>query len=218
VSLDPAFRALMMYPPALQLAHDLFGPSFQLNQSNFISRVKQEGAERDFAASIDWHADGPRPKQLPSVETPQGPAMGLHYFKLGYFLTDVPSDGGPLKVVRGSHKRPELDGKPHADFHEADYADDVVTFACEAGTVVAFHQALWHAAAPNEAGVERKNLYISYCPTWMKPLDYDLPREGELDEGLSDEARFLLGEYRPPLRFWLADADDRRRLARFGRD
>src|SRR5690242_7174784 len=30
VSLDPAYRELMMYPPALQLAHDALGPCYHL--------------------------------------------------------------------------------------------------------------------------------------------------------------------------------------------
>jgi ectoine hydroxylase-related dioxygenase (phytanoyl-CoA dioxygenase family) len=214
--LDPAFRELMMYEPALQLCHDLFGPAFHLNQSNFISRRQQARTEGDFAAAIGWHADGPRPKNFPTVAGAHGPAMGLHYLKFGYFLTEVPADGGPLKVVRGSHKRPELDGKPGSAI-DAEYGEEVVQFACPAGTSVVFHQALWHAAAPNASGVERKNLYISYCPTWMKPLDFDLPREGDLSAELSGEERFLLGEYRPPLRFWMPNDEDKRRLARYGR-
>ena len=45
----------------------------------------------------------------------------------------------------------------------------------EAGTIVAFHQAQWHAAPPNYSDIERKNVYISFCPTWMKPLDREFP-------------------------------------------
>ena len=89
-----------------------------------------------------------------------------------------------------------------------DYEDDVVTFNCPAGTVVAFHQALWHAAPPNQSDIERKNVYVSYCPTWMRPLDRDLPTEAQLD-GLTAEERWLLGEPRPALRWWLPDPEYR---------
>jgi ectoine hydroxylase len=217
VVLDPAFRALMMYEPALQLAYDAFGPMFHLNQSNFISRVKeedQEAAKKDFAASIDWHADGPRPRNFPRVNG----AMGLHYLKFGYFLTDLThGTGGSLEVVRGSHLRDELDGKGQS-FDIEDYRDDVVRFDVEAGSVVAFHQALWHAAYPNQSDIERKNVYISYCPTWMRPVDRDFPTEADL-EGLTPEERWLLGEPRPsPLRWWLPSGDDKQRMARFAPD
>jgi ectoine hydroxylase-related dioxygenase (phytanoyl-CoA dioxygenase family) len=217
VVLDPAFLALVMYEPALQLTYDAFGPMFHLNQSNFISRVKeenQEAARKDFAASIDWHADGPRPRNFPRV----GGAMGLHYLKFGYFLTDLThGTGGSLEVVRGSHKRDELDGKGQ-NFLIQDYVSDLVRFDVEAGSVVAFHQALWHAAYPNQSDIERKNVYISYCPTWMRPVDRDFPTEMEL-EGLSPEERWILGEPRPsPLRWWLPNEEDSQRLARFARD
>ncbi len=214
VVLDPAFRDLMMYEPALQLTYDAFGPMFHLNQSNFISRVKEddpETARKNFAASIDWHADGPRPRNFPRVNG----AMGLHYLKFGYFLTDLThGTGGSLEVVRGSHKRDELDAKGQS-FAIEDYSDDLVRFDVEAGSIVAFHQALWHAAYPNQSDVERKNVYISYCPTWMRPVDRDFPTEAEL-EGLSPEERWLLGEPREiPLRWWLPSAEDRERMARF---
>lgn len=213
---DPAFRQLMMYEPALQLTYDAFGPMFHLNQSNFISRVKeanQDAAKKDLAASIGWHADGPRPGLFPRVNG----AMGLHYIKFGYFLTDLTHDnGGALQVVRGSHKRDELDGKKGGGFNIADYADDVVECNVETGAVVVFHQALWHAAMPNQSDIERKNVYISYCPTWMRPVDRDFPTEADL-EGLSAEERWLLGEPRPALRWWLPQGDDAQRMARFAR-
>lgn len=213
VDAAPAFRSLMMYEPALQLAYDAFGPMFHLNQSNFVSRRSDPAAAADFVSSSPWHADGPRPGMFPAV---QG-AMGLHYLKFGYFLTDLTHGrGGSLQVVRGSHQRPELDGKGQA-FMIDDYAADLVQFDCPAGTVVVFHQAQWHAAPPNQSEFERKNVYISYCPTWMRPLDREFPTEAQL-AGVSAEERWLLGEPRPAQRWWLPGGDDARRMDRFRRD
>ena len=216
VDCDQVFRELMCYAPALQLAHDVFGPMFHLNQSNLVSRPGAiAGREQVYSSDyIAWHADGPRPGLFPRV----GPerAMGLHYLKFGYFLNDVPEGGSPLQVVRGSHLRDEFDGKSSSDFNIDDYADDLVTLTVPAGTIVVFHQALWHAAAPNTAGVERKNVYISYCPTWMRPVDREFPTEADL-AGCSPIERWLLGEPRPALRWWLPNAEDRARLAAYGR-
>jgi hypothetical protein len=215
VDADPVFRRLMMYEPALQLAYDSFGPMFHLNQSNCISRPRDEKTMADFVSASPWHADGPRPALFPKV----GGAMGLHYLKFGYFFTDLThGNGGPLQVVRGSHRRPELDGKAKAQFDTKDYEEDLITFNCKAGTVVAFHQAQWHAAPPNQSDVERKNAYISYCPTWMKPLDREMPRPGELPADITAEEAWLLGEHRSPMQFWLPKGDDATRMARFRRD
>ena len=213
VDYDAAFRHLMMYEPALQLCLDVFGPMFHLHQSNLVSRPREAEAQADFISSTPWHADGPRPNLFPAVNG----AMGLHYLKFGYFLTDLThGNGGSLQVIRGSHRRPELDGKK-GRFRVEEYAADLVQFDCEAGTVVAFHQAQWHAAPPNLSDVERKNVYISYCPTWMRPLDREFPSAEQLQR-LSDEERWLLGEPRPAQRWWLPNADDLSRMARFGRD
>jgi hypothetical protein len=213
VDADAAFRALMMYRPALQLSYDFFGPLFHLNQSNLVSRPRDAERKSNFVDSSPWHADGPRPRGFPQV----GGAVGLHYLKFGYFLSDLRhGNGGSLQVVRGSHRRPELDGRG-ADFDIGDYRADLVQFDCPAGTVVAFHQAQWHAAPPNESSVIRKNVYISYCPTWMRPVDRDFPTEAAL-HGLGDVERFLLGEPRPALRWWLPSEDDALRLQAYARD
>jgi hypothetical protein len=213
VDIDRAFCDLMMYEPALQLSYDCFGPAFQLCQSNMVSRPRDVKVS-DFVGSSPWHADGPRPNLFPSI----GGAMGLHYLKFGYFLTDLThSTGGSLQVVRGSHLKPELGGTKHKLFNIKDYADDLVQIDCPAGTVIAFHQAQWHAAPPNESDIERKNCYVSYCPTWMKPLDREYPTLEQL-AGHSAEERWLLGEPRPALKWWLPSADDMLRMNRFARD
>ncbi|HEX4125285.1 MAG TPA: phytanoyl-CoA dioxygenase family protein [Tepidisphaeraceae bacterium] len=213
VDVGPAFVELLMYEPALQLAYDCFGPMFHLCQSNLVSRPRDK-VVNDFVGSSPWHADGPRPAMFPAVNG----AMGLHYLKFGYFLSDLTQGtGGSLQIVRGSHHRPERDGKDGSQFRIEDYRDDVVQIDCPAGTVVGFHQAQWHAAPPNQSDIPRKNCYISYCPTWMRPLDREYPTEVELRDH-SPEQRWILGEPRPAIRWWLPSADDVQRLKRFRRD
>lgn len=213
VDQHPVFRELMCYRPALQLAYDLLGPVFHLAQANCVHRPPFNPAhDRAGADRIGWHADGPRPSLFPRVNG----AMGLHYLKFGYFLTDVDANGSPLQLVKGSHQRDELDGRG-ADFDIANYADDLVSLTCKAGTVVAFHQAQWHAAPPNQATIARANVYISYCHTWMRPLDRHLPGPGDNDH-LDPVTSWLLHEWRDDSEaWWLPQGDDRERLAAYAR-
>jgi ectoine hydroxylase-related dioxygenase (phytanoyl-CoA dioxygenase family) len=212
VDVDPVFREVMTYEPALQLAYDCFGPMFHLCQSNLVSRPRDE-VVNDFVGSSPWHADGPRPALFPKIHG----AMGLHYLKFGYFFTDLThGNGGSLQVVRGSHLRPELDGNRET-FRIENYAEDLVQIDCPAGSVIAFNQAQWHAAPPNTSNIERKNCYISYCPTWMRPLDREFPTEAAL-AGASPEERWLLGEPRTAIRWWLPSDEDVKRMSRFSRD
>ncbi|HEV8245177.1 MAG TPA: phytanoyl-CoA dioxygenase family protein [Polyangiaceae bacterium] len=212
VDRHPALRELALYRPALELSHDVLGPMFHLAQSNCMSRPPNVGNENDFLSSSPWHADGPRPRMFPAV----GGRAGLHYLKFAFFLSDVTGqDGGALEVVRGSHKRQELDGLG-SKFRIEPFEQDVVEFRVPAGTVVAFHQALWHAARPNRSSVRRTNVYISYCPTWMRPIDRDFPAAESL-EGLDPTTRWLLGEPRPAMRWWLPNDDDLCRLSEYAR-
>lgn len=89
-----------------------------------------------------------------------------------------------------------------------------------AGTVVAFHQAQWHAASVNRTKTPRRNAYISFCPTWMRPIDRDFPTVAELAEvnGASAEERWLRSEPRPPVRWFKLSDDDMSRLDRYKRD
>jgi hypothetical protein len=213
VDLDLAFMNLMMYEPALQMAYDCFGPMFQLNQSNLVSRPRDPNLN-DFVGSSPWHADGPWPASFPKVEG----VVGMHYLKFGYFLTDLTHhNGGSLQVVRGTHKLPARNGLSTEQI-KAEYGKDFVQIDCPAGTVIAFHQAQWHAAPPNESDIERKNCYISYCGTWMRPFDRDPLPKGELRTDLSDVERWLLGEYRPPTRWWLPTDEETRRMAAYAPD
>jgi len=219
VDRDPAFRALMTYEPAVQLAYDCFGPMFHLCQSNLVSRPRDQ-VVNDFVGSSPWHADGPRPHIFPKIHG----VMGMHYLKFGYFFTDLThGNGGSLQVIRGSHLRPELDWGG-GEFRLEDYESDLVQIDCPAGTVVAFNQAQWHAAPPNLSDMERKNCYVSYCPTWMRPLDRDFPTSDSL-AGATPEERWLLSEALPTFvedriasRWWLPTDVDTSRMNRFSRD
>lgn len=213
VDAHPAFRRLMLWTPICELCHDLLGPSFQLNQSNCMVRPPATSDARDFTQASAWHADGPRPRNFPSIDG----IMGLHYCKFACFFSDLrDGDAGSLQVVRGSHRRPELDARGK-DFRIEDYAADVVRFDCAPGTVVAFHQALWHAAPPNTSrATVRRNCYLSYSPTWMRPFDRT-GIDAETAASLPAEEAFLLGAPRPWQAWWLPDAAARSALDRYAR-
>ena len=83
--------------------------------------------------------------------------------------------------------------------------------------MVAFHQAQWHAAPPHRSPIERKNLYLSYSPTWMRPLDREPLAQGQGDQ-LTREERWLLGEGRPAMRWWFPDGEDLERLSAYRRE
>jgi hypothetical protein len=61
-----AFLDIIVDPLVLQAVVQHFGYGVQLHQFNVTVRpYRAEDAETTFADGIDWHADGPRPRQFP---------------------------------------------------------------------------------------------------------------------------------------------------------
>ena len=215
VELDPIFRRLMMYKPALQLSYDCFGPQFVLGQDQY--RIKYPGAG-DGADRIDWHSDGPA--NFPEVDG----RCALHTLRFGYMISDgrAPDCGG-IDAIRGSHKkrvlhaRRQLHWEPFQGYRPEDFTEDYVEIRGEAGTVYAFHNALWHRALANLSDKPRKLAYFQYTPTWMRPIQRNEPSHYDI-QLYSAEERWLLSEPRPGMSWMYPTEVDNQRLARFSRE
>ncbi len=221
----PIFRALLTYPPALQLSYDIFGPMFHLGQDKW-TRKYRAGDQRDPVA-IGWHADGPL--GFPEVDG----RCPLHTLRLGYFMSDATNpDSGTLEVIRGSHKKRVLHARdsihyqPFRGQRQDDFTTDHVTVKGPAGTIIAFHNGIWHRAQPNQTETPRTIVYFQYCHTMMHPLHRDMPYPGDMAHFTAEE-RWLLGESghrnpgssarRPTKRAWPASVAAPRSSSRFNR-
>ncbi len=145
-------------PKVLAHAVALMGGNLQLLSSNTTN--VHPGDE-----PIVWHVDGP-PGMFPEVHGLQ-PLLNL---KFGFFFQDLHSPGmGNLLIVPGSHKRPFPRGKPRAYFLEM---PEVVSIRAKPGSVVLFHNAIWHSTDENRHDFVRRILYYTYVPTWQRIHDY----------------------------------------------
>lgn len=215
VELDPIFRRVMMFTPALQLSYDCFGPQFILAQDQY--RIKYPGAGGG-ENRIDWHSDGPA--NFPEVDG----RCALHTLRFGYMISDGSApDCGGIDVIPGSHKKPVLHARrnlhwePFQGYRDEDFSQDLVEVRGEAGTIYAFHNATWHRALPNLSDKPRKVLYFQYTPTWMRPVQRNVPSHYDIQLYTAEE-RWLLGEPRPGMSWMYPTAEDNKRLARFSRD
>ena len=110
------------------------------------------------------------------------------------------------------------------------------------GSVIAFHNALWHRALPNHSPIPRTiayhsakhfshschlsnqpttsyvfgSRYFQYCHTMQHPLHRAVPYEGDLSSFTSEE-RWLLGEPRSPGSWVYGSPEDKVRMDRFRR-
>ena len=215
VELDPVFREFLLYKPALQLSYDVFGPMFHLGQDKWTRKYR--ALDNHDPIAINWHSDGPL--GFPEVKG----RCPLHTLRFGYFLSPAThDDSGTLEVIRGSHRKKVLHAQdsihfqPFTGHRRDDFATDHVTVKGETGTIVAFHNAIWHRALPNQSAIPRTIVYFQYCPTMIHPLHRAVPYPGEMSDFTAEE-RWLLGEPRTPQSWVIGNEDDKARMDRFRR-
>ena len=188
VELDPVFREMLTFTPAMQLSYDCFGPMFHLGQDKWTRKYQATDASADI-----WHSDGPH--GFPEIDG----HVPFHTLRFGYFMSDTTHAGqnGTLECMAGSH-RSQLskhaqvntvfsgagreaqwpislnppNGPPEQDQGKdpSVYSDNHVVHKAPAGTIVAFQNGMWHRALPNLTDKPRTVVYFQYCPCMMHPL------------------------------------------------
>ncbi len=225
---DPAWRELMMFKPALQLCHDVFGPMFHLSQDMWRVYYADPNAPRQSILE-GWHSDGPR--VLPILEDGRCP---LYFLRFGYLLADTTNDDdGTVEYIRGSHRRPCFDARSlpgqrnrrlgnHTFYTpekqcQLDFETDRMALRGKAGTVFVLQNAVWHRTLAHRSNRPRAISYFQYSLTMLRPLRRQAPYEGDMSH-LSSEERWLLGEPRPGESWIEGGPHDWMRMGRFGRD
>ena len=121
-----AFIDLLEHPPIIDRHRAIFGAQTQLLQYDFL----RQGPKGD-AAERGWHRDfvfpGDRPLSINTIR----------------YLDDMDDDGGPTRVVSGSHRGEAL---PTAKDHPVD--EEVALYA-NAGDAAFINSAIWHSGSCN---------------------------------------------------------------------
>ncbi len=164
----PAFLNFLDHPNLLPYLLALVGGNLQLTFSTATIVPPDAGP-------MCWHEDGPRPCTYPAV----GDRRAQIFVRMGIFLEDLSEpDRGNLVLVPGSHQ---------VLFHKGggtegmDAMPNLTTLYASAGSVVIFHQALWHRTAPNLMDHPRRVLYFGFTPSWHRTIDYLTPPDTLLE-------------------------------------
>jgi hypothetical protein len=179
IELDPALTELIDHPRHVGFAYDVYGEQSKIHQSQIFVRPLNSDV-------TEWHRDGAR-------VLPYGlfvPRLPLH-LKIGYWLTDQShEDMGNLVVIPGSHRWESLD---QYTTHEPAPGEKQLCFP--AGTMTLMHCSIFHRVARNDSGgVVRRNLYVSYCPSWITAADHVRSAPAWLAT-LTREQRILMRDY-----------------------
>ena len=191
VETDPLFAGLIDHPRHLGYVYDLYGELLKLHLSELFIRPPH-------STTTEWHIDGAR--ALPyRTFSPQLPLQT----RVGYWLTDVHSvEQGALMVIPGSHRLPYLD---QYTTHEQAPGEQALLLA--AGSITLHHCDLWHRVATNSSHSIRRNLYLSYGPSWLTSTDR-LSCPADWLTGLGREQRIIMRDYDLPQHYAKPPADD----------
>ena len=194
---DPsAIGAVLRHPPVAGALRSLLGPAPVF--------------DHDF---VHFKPAGDRSGQYLHQDAMVDPSLAFDV-QLFYFPHAVAPDGGGTGFVPGTHLR---------RVHETDVGRYVHMAGEEqwqgpAGSVVLFHQGLWHRGMPNPSDRDRVMYKIRLGPSAPQVLHWDTEDLAALHNGSDDHifARFRMDSVAGILRHrepWLGEADHRLELA-----
>ena len=148
-------------------------------------------------------------------------------FKVGWYISDHTEPGhSTILVVPGSYK---WSREQRATFEEWLDPADIVAVKVPAGSVMLWRPTLLHSVTPNLSETERKAIYVSYTPRWVRPSGH-LEQDAELIARSSPVRRQLLGAMgdlshplgsdpvnNPNSQYWFTDDWDNRAAEGMGR-
>jgi ectoine hydroxylase-related dioxygenase (phytanoyl-CoA dioxygenase family) len=182
---EPAIENLIDHPAIFPKIRALYGDRFVL-QSAWCT-VQPAGSE-----SVGWHQDGSSAYEFKHVGYPP-PLLQL---RASYALTDQSNlFTGNMMMIPGSHRSPlELPESARKDIEASPIQHNI---RCKPGTVLLFHNGVWHSPMPNRQDIDRYNMHYIFSPPWVRRSDRDATNP-EFLERTTPLRRALMGDYDRP--------------------
>ena len=182
---ESAIERLIDHPAILPKVRALYGDRFIL-QSAWCT-VQRAGSQ-----SVGWHQDGSGVYEFAKLSYP----LPLLQLRASYALTDqsMPFMGNMI-MIPGSHRSPV--SLPKEVRKQIDAIAIQHTVLCKAGTVMLFHNGVWHSPMPNNMDFDRYNMHYIYSPPWVRRSDRFETDKAFL-ERTTPMRRALMGDYERP--------------------
>lgn len=159
-----AMREILELPAVRGMVHSLVGP--EPLYDHHVNHTRPAGAFRRNSGGASIHQDF---------------AVDLRPFtfdiNLSIFPHEVTREMGGTLVVPGSHFR-----RPHDNnLYRYQHMRGATQVVCPAGTIVAWHGALWHAGRPNQSPLPRTMFKLRLNPTVPQVRLWDTADLGTYD-------------------------------------
>src|SRR5258706_15234593 len=182
---EPRIEQLIDHPAVLPKVRTLLGDRFVLQAA--WCTVQPAGSQ-----SVGWHQDGSGAFDFKSLGYP----VPLLQLRASFNLTDQSETFmGNMMMIPGSHRSPIP--LPEAMRHEI-YACPIQQIICaRRGSVLLFHNGVFHSPMPNNRDFDRYNMHYIYSPPWLRRSDRDAT-DPEFLKHTTPLRRALMGDYERP--------------------
>ncbi|SFS99874.1 phytanoyl-CoA dioxygenase family protein [Paenibacillus sp. BC26] len=183
---EPALEQLMDHPAVLPKIRGLYGDRF-IMQSGW--NTKQPA----FGGMGGWHQDGSGAYDFKKLSFPQIPLVQL---RASFLLTDQTQPRmGNMELIPGSHRSQVA--MPEALRKEKGDVSIGHVICAPAGSVLVFHNAVWHRTYAHDGDYDRYTMHYIYSPPWVRASDR-LQNSKAFLEQTTPLRRALMGEFHRP--------------------
>ncbi|TLS53917.1 phytanoyl-CoA dioxygenase family protein [Paenibacillus antri] len=182
---EPALERLIDHPAVLPKVRGLYGDRFILQSS---WNTKQPA----FGANGGWHQDGSGAYDFKLLGYP----IPLLQLRASFLLTDqLAPRTGNMEMVPGSHR--SLAPLP-AELRKNGGSPPNSHIVCApAGSVLLFHNAVWHRTYAHDGDYDRYTAHYIYSPPWVAPSDR-FENNPEFMARTTPLRRALMGDFERP--------------------
>ena len=186
---EPALERLMDHPAVLPKVRALYGDRFVLQAA--WCTVMPANSEHS-----SWHQDGSSAFDFKQLGYP----LPLLQLRASFNLTDQSELGmGNMALIPGSHRSPVP--LPQS-VRKQPYATPIQhVLRAARGSVLLFHNGVWHCPMPSNLTYDRYNMHFIYSPPWLRRSDREATDPAFLAR-TTPRRRALAGDYdRPDIPF-----------------
>jgi hypothetical protein len=182
---EPSLEGLIDHPAVLPKIRGLYGDRFVLQACWTTMQPARGGMGR-------WHQDGSNAYDYKQLGYP----TPLIQLRASFLLTDQSEPGmGNMELVPGSHR-----SQARLPQEVIDAKDDVPiahVICARAGSVLVFHNAVWHRTYVHNGDQDRYTAHYIYSPPWVRSADR-FENSPDFLERTTPLRRALMGEFTRP--------------------
>ncbi len=182
---EPVLEALIDHPAVLPKVRGIYGDRFIL-QAGWNTKQPAHGKMGG------WHQDGSGAYDFKKLGYP----IPLLQLRASFLLTDQTQlRSGNMELIPGSHCSPV----PLPQSVRDDSADLPINHVvcASAGSVLLFHNAVWHRTYAHDGDYDRYTMHMIYSPPWVRSSDR-LQNSPEFLQRTTPLRRALMGEFERP--------------------